>query len=72
MEVKSDAGSKEQCCIGTWNVRSMNQGKLEVVKQEFGLGVQNNEKQRITEFCQENAPVIADTLFQQHKRRLYT
>ena len=27
--------SKEQCCIGTWNVRSMNQGKLEVVKQEM-------------------------------------
>ena len=35
MEVKSDAGSKEQYCIGTWNVRSMNQGKLEVVKQEM-------------------------------------
>ena len=33
MEVKSDA--KEQYCIGTWNVRSMNQGKLEVVKQEM-------------------------------------
>ena len=35
MEVKSDAGSKEQYCIGTWNFRSMNQGKLEVVKQEM-------------------------------------
>ena len=34
MEVKSDA-KKEQYCIGTWNVRSMNQGKLEVVKQEM-------------------------------------
>ena len=33
MEVKSDA--KEQYCIGTWNVRSMNQSKLEVVKQEM-------------------------------------
>ena len=34
MELKSDA-KKEQYCIGTWNVRSMNQGKLEVVKQEM-------------------------------------
>ena len=34
MEVKSDT-NKEQYCIGTWNVRSMNQGKLEVVKQEM-------------------------------------
>ena len=33
--VKSDTGSKEQYCIGTWNVRYMNQGKLEVVKQEM-------------------------------------
>ena len=142
---------KEQYCIGTWNVRSMNQGKLEVVKQEmarvnidilgisklrwtrmgefnsddhcnalttnaeeaevewfcedlqdlleltppkdfiigdwnakvgsqgtpgvtgkFGLGVQNEAGQRLIEFCQENALVTANTLFQQHKRRLYT
>ena len=34
MEVKSDA-VKDKYCIGTWNVRSMNQGKLEVVKQEM-------------------------------------
>ena len=33
--VKSDTGSKEQYCIGTWNVRYMNQGKLEVVKQQM-------------------------------------
>ena len=38
----------------------------------FGLGVQNEAGQRLTEFCQENALVIANTLFQQHKRRLYT
>jgi len=103
-----------QYCIGTWNVRFMNQGKLEVVKQEmarvnidilgiselkwtgmggfntddhymyyrgqeslrikevgsqeipgvkgqFGLGVQNEAGQRLTEFCQENALVIANT-----------
>ena len=107
-----------QYCIGTWNVKSMNQGKLEVVKQEmarvlwtvlwdlqdlseqtpkkdvlfiigdwnakvgsqetlgvtskFGLGVWNEAGQRLIEFCQENALVIANTLFQQHKRRLYT
>ena len=39
---------------------------------KFGLGVQNEAGQRLTEFCQENAQVIANTLFQQHKRRLYT
>ena len=42
------------------------------VTGKFGLGVQNEEGQRLTEFCQENALVIANTLFQQHKRRLYT
>ena len=39
---------------------------------KFGLGVQNEAGQRLMEFCQENALVIAKTLFQQHKRRLYT
>ena len=39
---------------------------------KFGLGVQNEAGQRLTEFFQENAQVIANTLFQQHKRRLYT
>ena len=38
----------------------------------FGLGVQNEAGQRLIEFCQENTLVIANTLFQQHKRRLYT
>ena len=38
----------------------------------FGLGVQNEAGQKLIEFCQENALVIADTLFQQHRRRLYT
>ena len=37
-----------------------------------GLGIRNESGQRLTEFCQENALVIANTLFQQHKRRLYT
>ena len=41
------------------------------VTGKFDLGVQNEAGQRLIEFCQENAPVIANTLFQQHKRRLY-
>ena len=40
--------------------------------RKFGLGVQNKAGQRLTEFFQENVLVIANTLFQQHKRRLYT
>ena len=39
---------------------------------KFGLGVQNKAGQKLMEFCQENALVIANTLFQQHNRRLYT
>ena len=42
------------------------------VREKVGLGVQNEARQRLTEFCQENILVIANTLFQQHKRRLYT
>ena len=42
------------------------------VTGRFGLGVQNETGQRLAEFCQENALVIANTLFQQHKRCLYT
>ena len=43
-----------------------------IVAGKFGLGVQNEAGQRLIEFCQENTLVIANTLFQQHKRRLYT
>ena len=39
---------------------------------KFGLGIRNEAGQRLIEFCQENALIIANTLFQQHKRRLYT
>ena len=42
------------------------------VTGKFGLGVQTEEEQRLIAFCQENALVIANALFQQHKRRLYT
>ena len=57
--------------IGDWNAKV---GRQETpgVTDKFGLGVQNEAGQRLIEFCQENALVIANTLFQQHKRRLYT
>ena len=42
------------------------------VTGKFGTGEQNEAGQRLTEFCQENAQVIANTLFDQHRRRLYT
>ena len=42
------------------------------VTSKFGLGIRNEAGQMLIEFCQENARVIANTLFQQHKRRLYT
>ena len=42
------------------------------VTGKFGLGVENEARQRLIEFCQENTLVIANTVFQQHKRRLYT
>ena len=57
--------------IGDWNAKVGSQ-EIPGVAGKFGLGVQNEVGQRLTEFCQENALVIANTLFQQHKRRLYT
>ena len=56
---------------GDWNAKVGSQ-ETPGVKGKFGLGVQNEAGQRLIEFCQENALVIANTLFQQHKRRLYT
>ena len=53
--------------IGDWNAKVGSQ-EIPGVTGEFGLGVLNEEGQRLTEFCQENALVIANTLFQQHKR----
>ena len=51
----------------------MNQGMMMPgVTGKFGLGIQNKARQRLIEFCQENALVITNTLFQEHKRRLYT
>ena len=57
--------------IADWNAKVGSQ-ETPGVTGKFGLGVQNEAGQRLTEFCQENALVIANTLFQQHKRRLYT
>ena len=45
---------------------------IQMIYTSFGLGIQNEAGQRLIEFCQENTLVIANTLFQQHKRRLYT
>ena len=57
--------------IGDWNAKAGSQ-EIPGVTGKFGLGIQNEAGQRLIEFCQENALVIANTLFQQHKRRLYT
>ena len=57
--------------IGDWNAKVGSQ-ETPGVTGKFGLGLRNEAGQRIIEFCQENALVIANTLFQQHKRRLYT
>ena len=57
--------------IGDWNAKVGSQ-ETPGVTGKFGLGLWNEAGQRLIEFCQENALVIANTLFQQHKRRLYT
>ena len=57
--------------IGDWNAKVGSQ-ETPGVTGKFGLGVQNEAGQKLADFCQEKALVIANTLFQQHKRRLYT
>ena len=57
--------------IADWNAKVGSQ-ETRGVTGKFGLGMQNEAGQRLTQFCQESALVIANTLFQQHKRRLYT
>ena len=57
--------------IGDWNAKVGSQETLGVTGR-FGLGVWNEAGQRLIEFCQENALVITNTIFQRHKRRLYT
>ena len=57
--------------IGDWNAKVRSQ-ETPGVTGKFGLGVQNEAGERLIDFCQQNALVIANTHFQQHKRRLYT
>ena len=56
--------------IGDWNAKVGSQ-ETPGATGKFGLGMQNEAGQRLIQFCQENALVIANTLFQQHKRRLH-
>ena len=57
--------------IGDWNAKVRSQ-EIRRVTGKFGLGVQNEAGERLIKFCQENTLVIANTIFQQDKRRLYT
>ena len=57
--------------LGDWNAKVGSQ-ETPGVTGKFGLGMRNGAGQRLIEFFQENALVIENTLFQQHKRRLYT
>ena len=62
---------KDLFIIGDW-IAKVGSQEIPGVTGKFGLGVRNEAEQRLIEFCQENALVIANTLFQQHKRKLYT
>ena len=57
--------------IGDWNAKVGSQ-ETPGVTGKFGFGIRNEAGQRLIEFCQENALFIANTISQQHKRRLYT
>ena len=57
--------------IGDWNAKVGCQ-EIPEITGKFSLRVQNEARQKLTEFCQENTLVIANTLFQQHRTRLYT
>ena len=63
---------KDVCFItGDWNAKARSQ-EIPEVTGKFGLSIQNDARQKLIEFCQQNTLVIANTLFQQHKRRFYT
>ena len=67
--------TKNRCSIHHWGLECKSRNSRKPNRQvtgKFDLGIQNEAGQRLTEFCQENALVIANTLLQQHKRRLYT
>ena len=65
---KDDLGSS----LGSPKNAKVGRQQTPGVTGKFGLGIRNESGQRLIEFCQGNALVIANTLFQQHKRRLYT
>ena len=69
LELTPKKKKKSSFIIGYWNVKVESQ-EMPGVTGKFDLGVQNETGQRLTEFCQENALVMANTLFQQHKRQL--
>ena len=56
--------------IGDWNAKVGSQ-ETPMVTGKFGLGMRNEARQRLIDFCQENALVIANTLFQQHEKTLH-
>ena len=57
--------------IGDWNAKVGSQ-EIPGLTGKFGLGVQNKAGQSLTELCQENTQIMSNTLFQQHRKRLYT
>ena len=57
--------------MGDWDAIAGSR-EISPLTGKFGLGIQNEAAQRLTEFCQENSLVIANTLFQQNKRRCHT
>ena len=71
MSQKKDPQKNVLFILGDWNAKVGSQ-ETPGVTGKFGRAVQNEAGQRLIEFCQENALVIANTQLQQHKRRLYT
>ena len=71
LSIVAHVGEDVLFITGDWNAKVRSQEKP-AVTDKFGLGIRNEAGQTWIEFCQENALVIANTLFQQHKRRLYT
>ena len=73
LDAPSRTNTKRRCPFHhrDWNAKVGSQ-EIPGVTGKFGLGIQNEAGQRLKEFCQENTQEIANILFQQHKRRLYT
>ena len=73
-----DCSPPDSSIRGIFQARVLEWGAIAFSKEtpgvtgKFGLGIRNEAGQRLIEFCQENKLVIANTFFQQHKRRLYT